>query len=830
MTKGTRPAAQRPEPQFATRREAAPPVAEAQPDSRPLTELKHYMRPSSSAQQKELVVEKVQAGSSTARFLERMEERRRKRECMLVVDMRGKTPYECRSYAYRNRVFWLDDPSYRTFLRGLKEHNGVFTVETYEEILSAGHTRDAPTGLESAAEQAPATETSAAGPATLLQDPRFRPPAPPAAPIPLGYYRNRRRPRVQHATDVLARAETGAFPLKTRDLSADGLCLVSPHALPVEPGQRLLLSFVRFNEEHDAGLVDIPYEVVAQEEGRSGHHLRLRLREGTEPPAFLERFIESNLRGSRRKRKFELGDERLTAESLLAELYYTRSSAAVPLFLVRDGEGRARLDLVCANPNNRETLAVFGNAHGDLELGALAHPELVQALSNHISEGGQRDPCLMVFRHAPREPVRILADFQFDGPETWLRVRRQLATAHALRVFKVMLRPTARPDSRKILCALGRLSDRSADAAEELVATMDRSLAAGVLVDITAQTAPEAGPGENGDPLELPPAFESDPAVRAPLVLPFGYVEQRREHRYRIRLGVHVELAGQAREATTEDISVRGLSLVVPDRLQVRRGDLVQLSFPELNKRARGRVRLLDIAHEVMGVEYGAGSTTLRLKRSDTRGEEACAAFFKELIERNRDRLEVDLSEARTAAQARAYACLAAENSASLPLYIFRREGLEARVGLPRNRGSFLEFFEVGPGRYDFSPLSVPGRLAQLIAGLREGESTSTTLYMCKVWRPGDTGFDICSAMDSDFADAGERQAFLDEALNHDCCFVRVVAAPVREIDRSEENEALDSFLAISPHHANRLRTEYQGLVAVADVVDVTRQVMDSLG
>jgi hypothetical protein len=83
-------------------------------------ELKHYMRPSAVAKDKELITEQVRIGSATFKFLERMESRRKNQECMLTLDMRGKVPYECKSYVHRNRVFWMDDVSCGMFLNGLK--------------------------------------------------------------------------------------------------------------------------------------------------------------------------------------------------------------------------------------------------------------------------------------------------------------------------------------------------------------------------------------------------------------------------------------------------------------------------------------------------------------------------------------------------------------------------------------------------------------------------------------------------------------------------------------------------------------------------------------
>ncbi|HED17595.1 MAG TPA: hypothetical protein ENI64_12380, partial [Gammaproteobacteria bacterium] len=58
--------------------------------------LKHYMRTDQNARSKHLVIEHVVSGSHTFEFLDRMKTRRRKQECVMNVDMRGKVPYECK--------------------------------------------------------------------------------------------------------------------------------------------------------------------------------------------------------------------------------------------------------------------------------------------------------------------------------------------------------------------------------------------------------------------------------------------------------------------------------------------------------------------------------------------------------------------------------------------------------------------------------------------------------------------------------------------------------------------------------------------------------------
>ena len=105
--------------------------------------VKHYRRSDANSDEKELITEIVVEDSDTGRFLERMEESRLTRPCFQTIDMRGRVAGECRPYAFNDRIHYMDDISFQMFERGLQEHNGVYTVGTFEAIMGGAHTLQA---------------------------------------------------------------------------------------------------------------------------------------------------------------------------------------------------------------------------------------------------------------------------------------------------------------------------------------------------------------------------------------------------------------------------------------------------------------------------------------------------------------------------------------------------------------------------------------------------------------------------------------------------------------------------------------------------------------
>ncbi len=814
-------------------------------NSEPVGEIKHYIRPDARARDKELVTERIQQGSPTFQFLERMERRRLQQECQLNVDMRGKVPYECKRYNYRNRVFWMDELTYETFINGLREHDGVFTVATFEQIMSADHTFRAME--QNSDDRDSATPAGAVDRRAALAGPE------PALPyssetngavgrpdvILLGYYRDRCEARLQHCSNAVLHTDGQSIPVQTIDLSPNGLRLSVKHALRLQAEQEVTISFTDLNQELEAQLNEVGYRILSVEAAEREYRIRMtRLGDGDpEPSAILGRFIDQQLRGAQRKRKQDFEDERLTAYSLLAEQYYATSTPVIPFFLTMDDDETAKLEVVCHNHNALPSLEIFRTEHERYDFTGMSAAHRVAELYRLTREDGQRDPLVAVYKDNDHESARVVAEFEFENPQQWLALLSAKCNRDAFRVYKAVLRPVHRPDCRKIYEKIERLSEKSTEQAEELVCHADRHVAAGVLVDLTAQIR-AWGFGQRffgaevvqaALPLAEKAAMAHGPA---PEVVRFGYVEQRHEDRYRVALAAEVTFSNQRAEGETCDISLRGLCVKLnklPNGLG--RGDLVHVNLPGLQKRAGSKVRLRDIPCEVTRIEIEGGGVRLALKRViDTRGAEV-TVFLKDLIARNQGKLQPDLEDVITAANSRLYASMAAESAGTVPFFVLKdlESGKrEVKVALPRVPGSFAAFFEVALGEYDFSPLAEPQRLGRMLSELRAQKTADLTLYMYKSWSSETSRFELHTACDADFSGAHEKFAFVREALEHDHCFAKLVLAPVCRPKETEVHAVVEPLMSKSAHRANRLQTDFEQIAAVGEVIDITRQVMEA--
>ncbi len=806
-----------------------------------VTTLKHYKRENQNSREKGLVTEHVVKGSPTFEFLDRMSIRRRKQECVMNLDLRGKVPYDCKPVNYRDRQFWLDDISSETFTQGLKDNNGVFTVGMFEDMLNAPHTfRGMQTRKE--AEQAQRKAQAQSAESTVDQTEAsddlqsFRTDSEAPEIIPLGYFERRHQARVQHVIETLVTGDQQTIPLKTRDLSSQGIQVCARHPLPFVSGEQVLVDFPSLNPEYGEVLMQVSYRVLRIEQHHEEYRMSLICGEGQQAAqTALDNFVDSVISGAGR-RKLDTQDRRITATSMMTELHYILSSSTVPIFICSDPEaGNAiKLCAVGSNENNREKLKLFSLVNHEHVFAHLSDPERIRRLHEQAQESGQTDPLMAVYRENHDLPPQILFDFELADIRAWKQFVNDYSASHKqFNVFKVVLRPVSMPESMKILHRLERLSEKSTEHAEDVIRLARNIVSMGVLVDVSRevlQWSNDGTPADNQVANEYIKIIKSieEKTGPEPRIIRFGYIEHRHEDRYIVALEAELGIKDSTYTGSTHDISINGMSIKLQQAIPagLNRGDIVRIGLPALAKRTR-TPDLMKIPYEVCGMEKGSGNL-ISLKRLDTAGR-AYADFFKDLIKRNRQRIQIDMEDTVNAGVSRLFASLAVENSATIPLLVYK--DLEemityTRIALPDHRSTFVQFFETAPKHYDFSPLNVSRRLAELSTHLRKGEDAVMTVYMFKKPDRNQHQFEILSATDSEFESDSDRKQFFDEAMQHDHCAVKIRVDKALTPERIEVNATIERLYECSPHQTNKLLQEFNQLYAVGDVIDVTQQVM----
>lgn len=837
-------------------------------------EVKHFKRTHKGGSEKVLITERVTEDSETAQFLQQLEVKRLTRACQLTLDMRGKVPGECRSYLINNKVFYLDDISLGILNKGLKENNRQFTVGVYEAIANGAHTNRA-IRLEQERKQAQTQpnqprlrspvasdgveQKEAAG--IRNQGPRYYPEV-----ILSGYFKKRREDRLQYVTSVTLLVNGMPYSAKTRDLSLSGIQVYLKGVYDFQAGQPAEVSFTEIEEAFGiAGLADMPYKIVNIT--RKAQELLLRLvrvtdaqneTQGTQMQRLIERLQQ--------KYKCDVEDDLLSVNATIHERLYTDNVTHIPLFFCRNRAGEPWLKRIAATERNQPLLAFFRYGRPDCDFSPLALPGRLARL---LDGDGTADMLLVMYRndHGDDGAIHSVADFECTDAVA-LRAFMRHAMVHThYRMLKLSAAALRKPSEAKIALHAQRLHDKSEQDMALIRQDFDALIGVGMAVDVTKELAEGlrlldqnsrsldglynikgmvCWAGNTRKSLDTGEIMErlSAPVDSIPDSVKFGYLERRREERYLLQTQVDLSLKGRTFSGVTQDISVRGLQVVIPVEQATGQqvGDTVYLDFVGLQGKV-SNVKLKDIEYRIANIMLN-DKLRLRLERIINRRQEDINGFFIDIINRNRHKLPVDVEETLYAVKSRLHESIIAENLIGIPFFMAKDDAgavIVQKLALNDMPCKLASFFRQPDGNYDLSPLIETKRVYYLYDGVsliarkesidgRAEDSIETYIYMYR--EPAQTGRAPVLHSLADFEESEEvtREEFLREAVKSgNYCFIKVIATPISEMHNLEVDRVIEDIRENSRHRAFKLKESFQRIIAQGEIIDVTAQVLATL-
>ncbi len=837
-------------------------------------EVKHYKRAHKGGSEKTLVTEHVTEDSETAQFLQQLEVKRLRRACQLTLDMRGKVPGECRSYLINNKVFYLDDVSLTILNKGMKENNRQFTIGVYEAIANGAHTNRAirleqerklaqahalqprgrtPTVAVSAEQKEPA--------GTRSQGPRYYPEV-----ILSGYYKKRREDRLQYVTSATLVIDGMPHSAKTRDLSQSGIqvCLKGAHDFQV--GQAVQLSLAEIEAVFGiAGLTDMPYKIVSVTSKIQETMLRLVRVSGSQDDP-LSTNIQRLIERLQQKYKCDVEDDLLSVNATIHERLYTDNVTHIPLFFCRDAAGTPRLKRIAATERNQPLLEFFGYGRPNCDFSPLTLPARLARLLDGDTPG---DMLLIMYRndHGDDGAIHSAADFELaDGAALRTFMRHAMVYPH-YRMLKLTATALRRPSDAKIALHAQRLHDKSEQDMALVRQDFDALIGVGMVADVTKELVEglrgldqsaqsleglhdikglACWVGSTRQSLDTGAAIESltTPLDRCLDSVKFGYLERRREERYLLQTQVDITLEGRTFSGVTQDISVRGLQVVIaPGQMPGQQvGNTVYLDFVGLQGKV-SNVKLKGIEYRISNIVLN-DKLRLRLERIINRKQEDINGFFIDIINRNRHKLPVDVEETLYAAKSRLHESILAENLINIPFFMAKDDQgavVVQKLALNETPCRLADFFRQPDGSYDLGPLIETKRVYYLYDGvslIARKESVdgctedSIEIYIYMYREPAQPGRapELHSLADFEESEEVTRERFLRDAIRSGSyCFIKVSATPISEMYNLEVDRVIEGIRENSRHRAFKLKESFLSIIAQGEIVDVTPQVLATL-
>jgi hypothetical protein len=791
---------------------------------------------------KTLVKEEVKAGSDTARFLERMEQRRLSTPCHIAIDMRGKVEDTCEAYEFQGLVHYMDEKCIDIFETEAAKYDGKYTVGVFEKVQAADHTFKAQHERETAArlaalkQQAPVKSTP--------KDPLFGGTADSGTElqndnantlnqtedeqeqheiqlIPFGYRSQRKEKRLNYVSTITLFLPGGQEVVaKTSDISPTGIKVSLLYQIDsLDKGSHIHIQFTALEEQFKRQLGKVEYQVIAQEKD---HHDKYQLRLArcdTEEKETFNQFITEFIDAYRVRYKIELEDD---LQALYAKAYERIYTLASPI----------TINLLHLSPGHRQSLyvATRNNNHDPLKNALLS--SLSSSMAQFIDEHRPLESLLLetFVVQDPQAPrvfcatrQRLIADNTFDQ---FLNVGSR---AHLIARVLVTISPINSQDLQSSAQPLEPLLEQSPIKFQELNERWQKVTHIAFLTFVEHKQKDESSLTESSNALESLKQYElKDHKVR---LWQLGYRNQRQTERYLYSTPAIVTLDKQTINGTMVDFSPDGMrikltdSALNPASLDIHQS--VKVTLPEMQKLAKKTANLKDLSYRI--TQWHPHQSAISLKRDFSVKKHHGEMFFKLLIKNNASKLQQCIEDVELTLMAETLEKLLASYLPGIPLFLSRYPGARyaiAAAAATENANPLIWRFKAQHG-FDFLPLNQEDVFAELIRPHlnRRSQLTEplTTRFFAKFPNDGTNQEPIEIIGEMNMKDTRDIARFIlmtRKQPNH-----RILKAsfyPPPYIKLEEFSEDLRKIRKNSPSRARDFEQKIMHIVALVEIEDIT--------
>jgi hypothetical protein len=769
-------------------------------------------------------------------FLYRAERQRLDAECLRPLDLRPHTSSLCKRFFYRGRPLWLDSVGRQLFLDGLEQNAGVFTVETYESILKRfiGVATDSGLAFQNKNISHCHTTCDVQISDTFESNSTIE-----HSTIDLSYFERRTHDRLKISLNIGLILNGITYAAETRDISQTGMQLRI--RMPIEVCENDTVQVdVSLTASRQLKHPVLDYRVVRIRRLLNYTLLALQEIENEGKDGML--VISDHITDSSQTVPGEQAvpeDALLTAQALLAERFYMRSTGILPFFVFESLHNESPVRIIFGNQVNERSLAAFRNTEGSYDFRSLVTHKRIKLLVRLALRDSKADTLFAVYRTPGQSTPQVTADLECRNHKHWRRLLARHKEQPGFRVFKVVARLAHRPVKMRINDTLEPFSNQGKEFEHVLLMDSKNLTIVGALIDVTEQFQSWLKSGCEFDESTHEKSnicCEKEPLLSPPQLVPIHYIQENRfENRYVGQVHVEIDFNGQIHPGVTQDVSGHGLSVNIERRHLASMSERqVAITFPKLASNSSKLSKLQGVFEDVPAELVSGpaeGKQLFHFKICDNTKGRLFTRAFSDILKRRQPALTLENSHTSLAATSRLYSSIFIESSATLPVFIFQKSQTDwiYRLGTTVYPIPLLDYLEIADGKHDFSFLGAGNRLQRLLLQMPDDGPSELFIYLCKQRHENAPSFTISSVADFEFNDEASRRAFVQHAMDHDFRCVKVVLNKPSVPPKAEIDQAIYRLTKLSSSRSERLRADFGNLVAIGDVVDITGLVSDTL-
>lgn len=577
----------------------------------------------------------------TERFLLKMELKRLAGPCTRLVDLRGHVDGECRSYEHDNRTHFLDDIAIKAFEESIALY-GKYTFGVYETVTNTENNfrviyQKEKLGLKT-------LKTNQSTIQKVFEKTQY-----PAQLFKFGEYYNRIEERMNFSIALLIMINDKPIECNSSDISVRGCRFRIPSTEKMTMGQIFNIRFIGLEEEFQFGSIDtFNYEVrniqlidSIQLIGVQRIYPKNKQRDGFKH--FLTSFIQEN----KRRYKINLDNTIAALQARNFEQYVLPKLNELPVFIGKKDECfLPEYALTC--PNNQNVFEYWQDENKYSTLNYLITPERIQRLKKASIMG----KTLLVYSFIHKSRGK---HYFYTADETQLKTDPSFMSEFlgfaankdhfAISTLSMLNFDTVKANSffalsesftKKNQYLNLPISDENIDK----IALLSYLV---VVNDITEEHLTKTYKRFAYDNISLSRLkVFGHKRLNTPFnveELGINYKNHRQESRFKYKTLIDVMCQRLQWIAESLDFSASGLKIEFKNEITLSKGDIVYLSFPELQK-VTSSFDLKSLPYEI--VRINQKKTIINLRVYVEKHKHIGRSFFKALIEKNKDKLTPD--------------------------------------------------------------------------------------------------------------------------------------------------------------------------------------------
>lgn len=773
----------------------------------------------------------------TESFLLKMELKRLASPCTRSIDLRGLVDGNCKIYEHQGQNHFLDEVAIKTFEENINLY-GSYTFGVYEAVKNTENNfrviyqKEKAGKVAAPVEQIKKVQEKLQYPAKLYQ---------------FSDYHDRIEERMNFAINLVITLENKLkIPATSSDISVNGckFRLTEQQLIPV--GEVISIKFTGMEQEFQFGSSDIlTFQVKNSHQDGDTQLLGCQRIEAPEKDGF-KRFLHAYIQGNKRRYKINLDNTIEALQSRSFEQYVLPKLNELPIFIEKESEKLIPRYALTTN-NNQAVFQYWQDEEGRSTLHCLLNEERLKRLNNQQKSFKSLLVYSFIHQHQGKSFFYTADEQQLSKAGSFYA--DFLAFAASKATFSVTELTSLAVDKKNAYAPFTLPSTRSIKnqylnlpPSDEVKASLASLANIVVVSDITHPSSIDQYLRLSSNKVDTKKLkLYGHKRVKSPMPideLGITYKNQRQELRFIYNTDAVVECEKVKWKGKSEDFSVSGLKIQLNDNAMLSMGDIVYLTFPKLQK-ITSAFDLRQLPYEI--VRINKKKTIINLRVHVKEHQHIGRAFFKLLINKNRDKLKPDEYAMLTPGLPSALRTIYAK-SMRTPALMVQTSGSRYKIEVlacnDQNNGLLQQMKQLSDRQrfYNLYPLltklqtnnSLEISLKKL---LTKEEPVTQLVYVAMNASTELVDESVNVMLDSEFDSFELRQFFIKKALKRGQLYcLQLKVSRTNEPDMEYLNTELSYVSGYAIHRGKQIEQDIWSVVGVIQVFDVTKQTLISHG